>query len=245
MKIPFWFKLVWWVLLTAGAGVLFFTVSWPCLSVGDHSGQDLVLLGVWVLLLIMPLVGEFNILGMGYKRELEDLKQEMRSQFLSLRTEVQSSASVSSQIAPQFFLGPRAPTDQELERIEKQAGALLLKESRKRGAKAGPAAPEAVAPAVPAANQLLFAVRFELEDQLKRIARARGLTSERSLRWMGGTQVAAWLRDDGVLSEKFFSLLRDVYGICNMGVHAVEVTPKQADFVRRLAPGLIAELKRI
>jgi hypothetical protein len=247
MKIPVWFKIAWWCVLTTAAGVLFSIVSLPPLLAGEYAGVDVLLLGVWLLLLLMPLVGEFNFLGIGFKRELEEIKQEMKSQLLTLRADIQNSASVTSHISPQFFLGAQPLSDQELDQRKKQAGLLLREESQSKHAKAkmaGAPAREATL-AVPQANQQLFAFRFELEAQLKRIALEKGLATERSLRQMRGQQIAAWLRDDGILSEKLYPILRDVYGICSMGVHAVEVTAKQEDFIRQVAPGLIAVLRRL
>lgn len=241
MKIPAWFKLAWWLALTLLVSAVFAAYSLPYVLANDLGALDYITLGLLVLLLFMPLVSEFNIFGVSFKRELDEFKSDVKSQLLSLRADVQNSASFTTQINPHLYFGA-LPTDRQLAEKERQAKPLVREELKGRGVKRAPARLEEQV-AVPEANRLLFSVRFEIEKQLKRIAVERELASPRGLRLVPALRIAQWMLEEGMIDAKFHDLLRDVYGICSAAVHAGPLSDKQIAFVRNLAPGVITALK--
>lgn len=89
----------------------------------------------------------------------------------------------------------------------------------------------------------LFATRYGIERELRRLARERQL--EVGGRRVGGMQLSRALVQAGVIDPPLDNAIRDVYSVSSAGVHAEDVTAKQVGFVREVAPQLIGALRAI
>jgi hypothetical protein len=73
MKLPNWFKIVWWLLLTSGLTWVLYQ-RYPDLVAGHAAAADVFFFAVWIALLLAPLFQEVNLLGLKFKQEIDELK---------------------------------------------------------------------------------------------------------------------------------------------------------------------------
>ncbi len=112
MKLPNWFKILWWILLLIGLSV-FLLKRYSDLIVGKPAGIDMLVMVVWLALLLMPLFQEVSLFGLTFKKEFEALKTNVKDEVASIRAEIRNSVDIQTQIstssAPRFS----TPCDQE------------------------------------------------------------------------------------------------------------------------------------
>ncbi len=75
MKLPNWFKIIWWVLLLIAISYAV-TVRFESYKSGDVTGLDALVLLIWIALALVPVYQEIHILGFKFKQEKEPLKPQ-------------------------------------------------------------------------------------------------------------------------------------------------------------------------
>ena len=93
MKLPNWFKIVWWILLLVLTSV-FLRFRWPDLTKGIASASDVLVLLVWFAVVLCPLFSEINIFGLKLKQEIQALKSHITQQIGSVVMQARSSVSM-------------------------------------------------------------------------------------------------------------------------------------------------------
>ena len=75
MKLPNWFKIVWWcvLLLILTYGVL---VRFDAFKMGDVTGMDALVLLVWLALALVPIFKEVELFGLKFRQEKETLNPQ-------------------------------------------------------------------------------------------------------------------------------------------------------------------------
>src|SRR5262245_33992895 len=99
MRAPEWLRVVWWGIL-AISGAVFSAVRYHS---GDHdypNTVDTTVSVVWLALLLLPLLSEVSIGGVTLKKEVEALKSEVKEQLLNIRSEIQNTTQVQTQVSP-------------------------------------------------------------------------------------------------------------------------------------------------
>lgn len=232
---PRWLRLIWWGgLLAVPAYFLAYTRS-DALAAGQGTPFDVVAFLVLVALLLAPLVGEVNVFGLALKAEVERLKTDVRNDFASLKAEITTALDVRNTFSPVIQF-PAPASDAALTALEARVVSAL---------NAAVAASRATAPlAAPPEAESLFGVRFHIERELRRIADARDLGRFRD-RPMPITQLTALLVEHGILTPDLGSAIREAYLIASRAIHAEGVTDAQRNFVRDVAPRLVAALREI
>ncbi len=105
MKLPNWFKILWWILLIIIISV-FLAKRYPNFIAGTSTTADIFILLIWVALLLLPLFEELSFFGITFKKEVEKLKSDITYQINSLRADiknivnVQLNLPVAGQIVP-------------------------------------------------------------------------------------------------------------------------------------------------
>ncbi len=257
MKLPNWFKIIWWAALTLTLGY-FLRARLPALLSGNASPGDLVVFGVWMALLLAPLFTEVSILGVTLKSEIEELKGAISAQFSDMRSEMRTYVGVSNTVSPTIHLSQQAPApDAELPDLEARVKETVEEIFKKRDSEASSETTTSKIPAEAASQQsfadagltvnddvkMLFAARYNIEVELDRIARQIGLSPRRLP--MPSAQIVTALTNSGHLNEVLSKAVLEVQIICNKGIHGAEISRQQISFVRDTAPVLVAMLKRI
>jgi len=219
----------------------------PSILSGNLTNMDIIIFIIWVALIVAPLFREVNIFGVGLKNEIDSLRNDFRGEMLNLRSEIQNTINLSQQI----IVG-QPPSDAELQYIEERVKPALKQTLEKMDIKERVLVTKETK--VPTDTQFLFAVRYAMENELRRIWNSVEteihLLTKSDLTALGRfprtvTEGVSGLAELEVISPQFLKLIRDINAICTSAIHGGDVTDVKVKFVREVAPSVIAYLKSI
>jgi hypothetical protein len=232
MKLPLWAKWVWWLGLVGMTSA----VLWKRLDLtasGGSTAFDCVAFIVWVALLLAPIFSEVKIWGVELTQEIEEAKKDLSQQIQAVRADVRNSINLQATFS-NAIAAP--PPDSLLPSIREEVDRAL--DARMAGLKI---APQAAEPQVPQDVQYMFSVRYNIEREVRRITDY--LLDQRS-RTQIRRQVDV-LAETGSIQPEMRNAIIDVYRICSPAVHGDRVSKEQIDFVKEVAPRLLAALQEI
>lgn len=238
MKLPNWFKIGWWVILSVALIITLWS-RFSAIQNGTATGVDAFLFLILTILLLLPLFQEFDFFGVKLKAQIAEVKTELREQVSSLRQDI-LNVGVTTQFNPQINLAP--PPDSSLPTLEENFR-RILKETLEEHQIQQPVDIQSEL-LVPHDVNYLFLVRYNLEKELRRIWRDRfGGGVER--RPVPIFRIVQSLRETELLDPKLGNIIREVYSACSPAIHGEEVSQRQVAFIRDIAPELITALMRI
>lgn len=240
-------KRLYWIGLVAFLSYLVATRFSSIVS-GNPTSMDIIIFIIWVALIVVPLFREVNIFGVGWKSEIQSLRNDFRGEILNLRSEIQNTINFRQQIV----VG-QPPSDAEIPIIEERIKPTLEQTRKELDIKGSVSVAKETK--VPTDTQFLFSIRYTIENELKRlwdfVVKERHILTEYEITRSGVLfprsihQIVGKLADVDLIDYKFRDLIQDIYAICSSAIHGGEVTDVKADFVRKLAPIVIAYLKSI
>lgn len=213
---------------------------YPELAAGRAVPADIVVFAVWIALLLAPLFKEVSLLGITLKQQLDELKSTITSEISEFKSEIRNAVTLQATISPQITI-PAPAADAQLPEIEKRIKAALSDALAEHGVRQPPPPAQVH---VPQDVELLFATRYNLEKELRRIGESRKLTGMMG-RPLPAMQLTRQLVATGLLEPPLANAIREVYSVCSPAVHGEPVTDAQVAFVRDIGPSLIAALKAI
>src|ERR1700757_799157 len=164
MRLPNWFKVVWWALLIALL-TFFLLQRYPELVEGRAAPSDVFVFSVWAALVLVPLFQELNLFGIELKQEVRELRSEFKSELVNLGSQVRSTAEAHARVK----LVPLP--DADLPALEKRAQVAVKKTIQQYGSPHEPSLTSRIS--VDDYTQTLFEARYSIERELRRIAAAR------------------------------------------------------------------------
>ncbi len=239
MHLPNWFKVVWWVVLS-GVVTAYLTARCPELLAGRATPADIIVFLVWVALLVVPIFQEVELFGLWFKQDVQKLKEELKTEIHSVRAELRNAVDGRTIFNPQITVPP-PPPDSQLPDLEKRVMAAVAEALAAHGVRQPVPVPADLA--VPDDISFLFATRYGIQRELRRLARARQLDAD--ARRVGGMLLSRALVQAGVIEPPLDHAIREVYSVSSAGVHAEDVTANQVGFVREIGPQLIGALRAI
>lgn len=239
MILPNWIKVAWWLLLVVLL-TIFLAHRYPELTVGHAVPADIVVFIVWVALLLAPLFSEVSLLGITFKQRVDELKGFLADQFTDVKSEVRNAVDVRTTFSPHFTI-PAPVADAQLPEIERRIKSVVSNALVELGIKESP--PPAQIP-VPSEVALLFATRYNMEKELRRIGESRQLVGE-IRRPMPAMQLTRALVQAELLEPRLANAIREVYSVCSPALHGEPVSEAQVAFVKDIGPELIAALSAI
>ena len=241
MKLSNRFRIAWWVGLTATLTVLL-ALRFPAFRAGTTAPLDVFVFLVWVALLLSPLFSEVSLFGISLKRELQQLRSDVTSQITSLKADISAAIDVRNTFSPQIIL-PRPLPDAQLPELRQHVDVAVERTLEEQHVDVPPRAGR---PSIDVDSdvQYLFATRYNLEKELRRIASSREWTPSGS-RTASVAQLVSIARETGFLSAGLVSAIREVNIICSRAIHGENVSAAQVDFVRDVASELIAALRTV
>jgi hypothetical protein len=106
MKLPNWFKILWWIILLVI--VTFFLYNrFPDLTKGNATTADIFIFLIWAALCLLPLFEELSFFGITFKKEVEKLKSDITTQIDTLKADIKNTINLqvlmpaAGQISPQ------------------------------------------------------------------------------------------------------------------------------------------------
>lgn len=235
MKLPNWFRIIWWLVLL---GLISYVLvrRHDALVSGQGSLADVFVLLIWVALFLAPIFQEINFFGVKLRQHLSELKQEVDG----LRTDIRNTIDVQTQINPTFQM-LSAPPDAQLPAIEERFRRILDDTLEKYGV--SPQKDEAIAD-IPESTVFLFKTRYMIEQEINRIWEQR-MSPEMFTRPRGLSRMATDIANEGLIPYELLSVIRDVYAAASPAIHGREMSKPRIDFVKDVALDLIAALKAI
>jgi hypothetical protein len=97
MKLPNWFKILWWILLLLIV-TYFGWQRYDSFAKGSVTVLDVFVFLIWMALLLIPLFKEVKFFGIELKQEIDSLRKEVKEQIINLRSEIQTSISLQNRI---------------------------------------------------------------------------------------------------------------------------------------------------
>ena len=236
MNLPNWFRIGWWVILLAVI-TAFLCVRYPDLVAGNATPADVVVFLAWVALGLAPVFQDVNLLGLRFRQELKEVKEEVSA----LRTEVRMAVDIRNQFSPTLALFPPVSADQLpglAQEVKKRAQAVagVTEADVKRA--------DAVTQGVPEHVGFLFQTRFALERELRRIYRSRVVTPEED-RPISTTRLIRTLFQAELIDRDAAVAAEELYRIASRAIHDEDIPPVQIKFAYDVAGWLLAELKAI
>ena len=221
MKVPNWFKIIWWVILLGITGTILYK-RYSAIAEGKSEVTDVFIFLLFVALMLVPIFSEIEFFGIKLKKEIEDLKNDIKIKFGDIKNEIRNTQAQTFNASIQGFGPP--PPDSKLPELEEQIERIVkekLKEHQTNNQKINE---------VPSENLEMYKIRYKIEEQLSRIWEQHYKISLRHRR-LPITRMLQDLSNDGVFKNDFYNILRETLSICNYAVHGEFLSVKQISFV--------------
>lgn len=239
MRLPNWFRVVWWVLLLIAA-TSFLAHRYDAMSGGVTTTIDAIATVFWIALVLAPVFYELSFLGVSLKQRIDAVKDELRKDVLDLRADVQSAVSVTSNLSQQVII-PSAPPDRDLPDLKAQVEEAIKSTLRSHGISRSFAADDL---SVDADTRLLFEARYSIEKELRRLWTDR-VSSETGRRHLPVFRLTDELLKAELIPVSLVGVIREIYATCSPALHGESATPAQVAFVRDVAPNLVKTLREL
>jgi len=197
------------------------------LVAGHAAPVDIFFFAVWVALMLIPLFQEVSFLGVKFKQEVEALKSFVAAQVGDIRSEVRNAVDVRTTFSPHITI-PAPVSDAQLPELEAKIKSAVSEALSAHGLKAGSTS----RPTIEAPDDVtfLFATRYAIEKELRRIASGRLKVPNN--RPMPIVRLGRALVEAEVLEPRLENAIREAYAVCSPAIHGEPVTQAQINFVR-------------
>lgn len=190
-----------------------------------------------LLVLLAPIFPAIKAFGVSVRRELQRVESEVKREVASIRLELRASSESRSNAETNLtfnglpemlvpLLGPQMKS--AISDVLRAQGKSVPVDSH-------------VAPSVPLDVAYLFAVRYRVEIELRRIAAAKLIDASRK----PITHIVRMLSDAQALPVELVATIVEIYTTGSRAIHGEPVTAAQSEFTRSVAPGLIEALQAI
>lgn len=245
MKLPNWFKIIWWIILLGLTGTILFK-RFEAITSGQSVPVDVFVFLIFIVLMLVPIFSEIEFFGIKLKKELNQLKDDINIKFGDIKNEIRNS---QTQTVNQTFqtLGP-PPPDNKLPELQDEIERILSVKFHTYGAVTVPKDVKIASRInVPEDNLLMFQVRYNIEKQLRRIWEQRNSRTEFDdrLKHLPVTRIIQELSKSELINGNFYGILREILSICNYAIHGEEVTENQISFVTKNAKQILDYLSQI
>ncbi|NWL88670.1 hypothetical protein DMN77_13945 [Paenibacillus sp. 79R4] len=239
------FKYIWWAIVIC-SGIYMIYLRYDHITGSNVGVFDIFLVAIIAGLMLIPFFTEMDFLGVKLKQEIATMKTEVKEDLKEIREVVKNVIDINNhnRFSPSIYFGnnPSPPPDNQLNNIEgfiKKTMGQILEQNIVSGQTNGNLE-------VPEENKLLFAARFNIEREIRRIWMNRFLEfSDEKSRHMPVTRMVNDLIKHEILPPSFNGVIREIYAVCSPAVHGEEPTVKQVEFIKDVAQEVINTLKVI
>mgnify|MGYP003626641792 CR=1 FL=1 len=238
MKFNNKFKVGWWIFLILLTGGLF---AWRLEAIGNGNSApvDIFIFLILVALLLAPIFSEIEFFGIKLKRELEELKSQIKLQFGDLRNDIRNSQVQTIHQNITGFGPP--PSDDELPELDIKVERLIREKLKDYNLEPDNSPKSKIY--VPRDNTTLFKIRYNLEIELRRIwdNKIENVTQRKPPL----NQIIRDLTSEYIIDKQFYQILREILSVCNYAIHGEKVSKNQIEFVEKNSDDIIDFLKRL
>lgn len=241
MKLPNWFKIIWWVILLVLTGTILYK-RFDAITKGESVAADVFVFLLFVALMLVPIFSEIEFFGIKLKKEIDELKADIKIKFGDIRNEIRNAQTQTLNATFQGFGPP--PPDNRLPELETQIDRIISEKLTAHGVVASKDVYDPIN--VPEYNLQLFKVRYNIETELRRIWEQRFSNDmENFNRRAPIMRIIQDLTKFELLDNNFYGILKEILSICNYAIHGEKVSDKQVSFVTKNANQILEYLKEI
>jgi len=241
MKLPNWFKIIWWLILLGLTGTILFK-RYNAIVNGQSVVADVFIFLLFIALMLVPIFSEIEFFGIKLKKEMEELKSEIKIKLGDIKNEIRNSQMQTFNATIQGFGPP--PPDNKLPELETEIDRIVSDKLKQHGVKVDTDLHELIN--VPDNNLQLFKVRYSIETEVRRIWEQRFFNEKDNYRrHLTISKIIDDLTKYDLLDKNFYGILREILSICNYAIHGEKVTHKQVSFVTNNANQILEYLKEI
>lgn len=238
MKLPSWFRILWWAGLTIGLSRLL----WPranAIRSGHATPEDVVLTVIWLALALIPVFSELELWGFKFKAHVEALEKTFREETQAIRNDIRNAVDLHNHFSPSIVLPPLF-SDEQLSELQNMIHSAL-------GSRPTPVLPEGDSDAFILDDTVkeLFSVRYALERELRRVEARQLEHGATILRPATVPRIVRWLVDRRLITTDVGRALQEIYVVCSNAIHGNAPNEQQLAFVRDVAPSMLSVLKSI
>ena len=243
MKFSDKFKRNWWYLSLFVVATLL-VLRWNPIYTGTATNFDVGLLAVATALVLVPIFSEFTFLGLTFKQELQntknEIKQDIKEMQFTLRAEMQNTINLANNVAntSQQIMYNNPPPDSVLVPLTKQIIEILKEANRSQVIQQ----PEKTDLQLPEQVTNAFSSRYLVEKELRRIWEG---VNQKSAPRVSLIQILRDLVRYGIISDSLAKSIQDVSSVASPIMHGENFTVDQSEFLSTVVPPLIATLKSI
>lgn len=242
MKLPNWFKIIWWIALLGLTGTILFK-RFDAITSGQSVPADVFVFLIFVALTLVPIFSEIEFFGIKLKKEIEDLKQDISIKLGDIKNEIRNNQTQTVNQTIQAYGPP--PPDNKLPELESEIDRIVKAKLKEHGVSIDKPLTSRID--VPDDNLQLFKVRYNIETQLRRIWEQRfdGSDFDQRLRHQPVIKIIQELTKYEIIDNNFYGILREILSICNYAIHGENVTDNQVTFVTKNAKQVLDYLSQV
>jgi len=206
---------------------------------GNSAPIDIFIFLILVALLLTPIFAEVEFFGIKLKREIDELKTQIKLQFGDLKNEIKNSQiqTINQNITG---FGP-PPTDEEIPELDAKIDQIIKKKLKEY--EIGLDYKPKGRIDVPKDNVMMFQIRYNIEQELRRIWTQN--TDDLQNRKKPLNIIIGDLTDSHIIDKQMHYILREILSVCNYAIHGEKVSQSQIDFVTKNAKEIIDFLTRL
>lgn len=218
----------WYIFLLITSSLYVWRNRLEIYQLAEFNAQNLIFL-LWLLLLLFPLFSEMEVLGVKFKKEVEQSKKEIQQSISALGDQIMTmqiyNASVNSQ-----QISIQLPTEKEVVKLlENTKDSLNEKQNTEIDAQLNTAISEDTA--------YLLKVRLTLEKKLREICEIYEYKN------VGLQAMTTSLAKNRIIDTETSQHLKQIIEVCNRGVHGEIMSEKYIKLVRILLPDVLEKLE--
>lgn len=245
MKLPNWFKITWWIILLLLTGIVLYK-RYEAITTGESVPADIFILLIFIALMLVPIFSEIEFFGLKLKKEIEDLKTDIKIKFGDIKNEIRNSQNQTLNQTIQAYgqYGP-PPPDSKLPELEEEIDRLVKTKLEEHGIFIDQPLTSRID--VPDDNLTMFKVRYNLETELRRIWEQRfdEKAFDQKYRHQPVMKIIQDLTKFEIIDNNFYGILREILSICNYAIHGERVTDNQVHFVAKNARYVLDYLREV
>jgi hypothetical protein len=229
MKLPNWFKIFYWLLLTLSIGYFFIYKKYNLIESGNHLYLFIFL--IWVAILLLPLFNEIKFFGIELKKDIDDLKGQINSLKLKLNNKNSQATNIN--------VNPTPPSDKKIQESQKDIKKVLEETLKAHGINKVRKQDISTSDKV----NFLFNIRYNIEKELRRINEIH-FSEERKLPLM---KILSDLNQSDIIDNQLYNVIKDMYSITSPAIHGEDelVTDIQFEYIKQFGNEVIGTLKEI
>ena len=217
------FKIIWWFLLLLGIGTTI-GIRFCSIISGKTNNIDIILILVFIALAILPLVSEVSLFGVKLKQQIKEIKENVEKLNLNIGQNVVN------------HIGYPPPSPAEYSEINSKLDKLISE--HKISDKSNDLHD------MFNDNAIAFKTRLAIEQELSRIIRNRDIQLSPMKAYSPRSMLNALIGLD-IVDPKIILSTKGVLAVCNRGVHGIEFSQDNLNFIKEAGPKIISYLKSI